>query len=39
MSKFDSNDYACRMRMALCDNHIAMPNGEINHKYFLVKKG
>ena len=25
--------------MALCDKQIIINNGEINHKYFLVKKG
>lgn len=35
----DYLDYATKMRKALCDKHIATPEGGINHKYFLVKKG
>ena len=36
---FDYKDYAQKMRLALSDQHITAPEGNINHKYFLIKKG
>jgi hypothetical protein len=38
-STFNYKEYARKMRAGLCDKHITHPNGDINHKYFLVKKG
>lgn len=35
----DYSEYARKMRLALSNEDIKKPNGEINHEYFLVKKG
>ena len=37
--KFDYSQYAKNMRLKLSDHNIICKNGDINHPYFLVKKG
>ena len=39
LQQLDYEDYARKMRLALCDKQITTQEGGINHKYFLVKKG
>ena len=36
---FDYSQYARKMRLALSNQDMRLPTGEINHEYFLYKKG
>ena len=38
-NKIDYETYSRNMRLELCDKDMILENGNINHSYFLVKKG
>ncbi len=38
-TQYDCSQYSKKMRLALSNEDIKNPDGSLNHKYFLVKKG